>query len=157
MPVLSRELVEFLEGPNSIVVATHDGKLHPEVTRGLTLRCTGDDTVRVWLPARPAARAVANLALEKRIAVAVELPSLHKTRQLKGVVTAVRPAPDDRRALIDEAFAGFSAQCATIGVPPRLLERVVLWPAVEIELRVDAVFEQTPGPGAGEPLEAAKR
>ena len=41
MPPLTPEQIAFLEGPNSLVIATQDGNLVPEVTRGLALRCQG--------------------------------------------------------------------------------------------------------------------
>jgi hypothetical protein len=155
MPLITPELAQFLDGPNSIVVGTQDGKLMPECARALLLRCGSDgDSATVWLPAAVAARTIANLAVDKRIAIAAELPSQHKTRQLKGVATKVGDAPANRRATLEQAFELFIVQCGTVGLPRRLLERVVLWPAVEISVRVSAVFEQTPGPGAGEPLPA---
>jgi len=36
-----------------------------------------------------------------------------------------------------------------IGVPRRLVRNVTRWPAFAIEMRVEHVFEQTPGPNAG--------
>jgi hypothetical protein len=153
MPVLTADLRQFLEGPNSIIVATQDGGLMPEAARALVLRCGEDgDSVTMWLPVSEAPRTVANLKADPRIAVAVELPSMHITRQLKGVATKVGNAPAKRRALLDEAFEAFTLQCLAIGLPRRLLDRVVRWPATEITMRVESVFEQTPGPGAGELL-----
>src|SRR4029453_1259831 len=100
MALISAELREFLEGPNSIIVATQDGKLMPEAARAMVLRCEQDgDRVTVWLPTTVSARTVANMAIDKPIAVAVELPSQHKTRQLKGVATKVGPAPAKRCAM----------------------------------------------------------
>ncbi|HXU80292.1 MAG TPA: pyridoxamine 5'-phosphate oxidase family protein [Polyangia bacterium] len=155
MPLITPELARFLEGPNSIIVATQDGQRMPECARGLLLRCPGGDDVTLWLPAAVAARTAANLAVEPRIAVAAELPSAHVTRQLKGIATRVLTAPDQRRALLDEGWEAFVQQCGTVGLPRRLLDRVVRWPVTEIHIRVNAVFDQTPGPGAGEPLGGA--
>src|SRR5215213_10249328 len=90
---LTPEQVAFLEGPNSLAIATHDGQRLPEVTRALTLRCEGGDRVTVTLPARIAGAAVKNLAVEPRIAVGVNRPSTHKTYQLKGRALAVQEAP----------------------------------------------------------------
>jgi hypothetical protein len=151
MPLITPELARFLEGPNSIIVATQDGQRMPECARGLLLRCQGDD-VTVWLPSAVSARTEANLAADPRIAVAAELPSAHLTRQLKGVVTRVLTAPESHRSLLEEGFEAFVQQCGSVGIPRRLLERVIRWPATEVHLRVNAVFDQTPGPGAGEPL-----
>jgi hypothetical protein len=154
MALITPELAQFLEGPNSIIVGTQDGKRMPDCARGLLLRCQGDD-VTLWLPSAVSARTEANLAIDPRIAVAAELPSAHKTRQVKGLVTRVLTAPESHRALLQEGFEAFIQQCGTVGLPRRLLERVILWPATEVHFRVNAVFEQSPGPGAGEPLGSA--
>jgi hypothetical protein len=153
MALLTPALRQFLEGPNSIIVGTQNGQLVPECARGLMLRCGEGDQVSVWLPVSASARTIANLAADERIAIALELPSAHVTRQLKGVAIKVGAAPAKRRAMLDEGFERFIEQCGTVGLPRRLLDRVVRWPATEIVVRVEAVFEQTPGPGAGEPFE----
>ena len=99
MPPFSPEQIAFLEGPNSLVIATQDGKLVPEVTRALALRCQGTDQVVVWLPVRIATRALANLKHEPRIAVGVSRPSSHQTFQLKGRALRVAEAPPRRRSV----------------------------------------------------------
>jgi hypothetical protein len=40
----------------------------------------------------------------------------------------------------------------SIGVPRRLTRSVAHWPAFAIRIRVEQIFEQTPGPNAGSPL-----
>ena len=35
-------------------------------------------------------------------------------------------------------------------MPARLLHPVVRWPALEIVVEVNEIYDQTPGPGAGE-------
>jgi len=39
-----------------------------------------------------------------------------------------------------------------IGVPRRLTEGWNMWPCVALTMEVHELYEQTPGPGAGEPL-----
>ena len=147
---LTPEQIAFLEGPNSLVIATQDGQLVPEVTRALALRCDGGDRVTVTLPARIAGRAVANLAVEPRIAVGVNRPSSHRTYQLKGRVLAVTEAPLAGRERVEAAFAAFANEVTMVGLPPRLLQAVVRWPVIEILVEVAEIYDQTPGPGAGE-------
>jgi hypothetical protein len=43
---------------------------------------------------------------------------------------------------------------AFIGMPPRLTLRQDSWPCHAVRLRIESVFLQTPGPGAGAPLAA---
>ena len=146
---LTPEQVAFLEGPNSLVVGTQDGRRVPEATRALALRHEAGDRVTVYLPAGSSDQAVANLAREPRIAVGVSRPSTHKTYQLKGRALEVKPAPADAQPALEQAFAAFVQEAAAVGLPPRLLQPVVYWPAVMVLVEVSEVYDQTPGPGAG--------
>jgi Pyridoxamine 5'-phosphate oxidase len=150
MPPLTPEQIAFLEGPNSLVIATQDGNLVPEVTRGLALRCQGGDRVLVWLPARIASRAAANLKVEPRIAVGVSRPSSHQTFQLKGRALKVAEAAPEVQATLEQAFAAYIQEVGAVGMPARFLQPVVRWPLLEILVEVSEIYDQTPGPGAGE-------
>ena len=39
-----------------------------------------------------------------------------------------------------------------VGLPRVATDGWVMWPAVAVRFRVNALFDQTPGPGAGAPL-----
>jgi predicted pyridoxine 5'-phosphate oxidase superfamily flavin-nucleotide-binding protein len=150
MPPLSPDQIAFLEGPNTLAIATQDGNLVPEVTRALTLRCRENDRVVVWVAAHTAGRAVANLKREPRIALGVSRPSTHQTFQLKGRAVAVTEAGPEAQATIEQAFENFLQEAGAVGLPARLLQPVVRWPALEIVVEVNEIYDQTPGPGAGE-------
>ena len=154
MPPLAPALVEFLHGPNSILVATQDGALVPEVARGLAVRSDGPDRLTVWLGAAASGHTARNLARDSRIAVVLERPTTHRTLQLKGRSVVVRPAPDEDRAYAHAYLDAFFDECGQLGLPRRLLERVARWPLLRIDVEVSALFEQSPGPGAGEPYRA---
>ena len=150
MPPLSPAQIAFLEGPNTLAIATQDGNLVPEVTRALTLRHLGDGRVVVWVVAHTAGGAVANLQREPRIAVGASRPSSHQTFQLKGRAVTVRDAAPEAQATIERAFEDFVKEAGAVGLPARLLQPVVRWPALEIVVEVNEIYDQTPGPGAGE-------
>lgn len=151
MSLLSPDLVEFLDGPNSVMMATQNGSLKPTSTRALTLTCVpGQDRVKVWLPSSVTERAIEDLRVDKRIAVGCSRASSHQTFQLKGHVVNVRSLPEDIKPEVARRFAIFAQECEQVGLPRRLLERVVIWPTVEIEVAVEEIYDQRPGPGAGE-------
>lgn len=150
MPLLSPEQIAFLEGPNTLAIATQDGNLVPEAARALNLRHLGDNRVAVWLASGVVGRTQQNLTREPRIAVAVSRPSSHQTFQLKGRAVSVKLAGPEARATIEQAFAAFLQEAAAVGLPARLLQPVVLWPALEIVVEVSEIYDQTPGPGAGD-------
>ena len=151
--MITPPIAAFLEGPNSTMVASHDAHLVPEIARAVALSCAPDgETLTVVLPTNASADVIRQLQSDPRIAIVCELPSTHRTLQLKGRVTSMRPTRVDERPAIEAALAAFSAGLELIGMPRRLTERLQGWPATSVEVRVEQLFEQSPGPGAGDPL-----
>jgi hypothetical protein len=72
--------------------------------------------------------------------------------QLKGTTTAVRLAGDDEHELVRTRLERFADVLHAIGVPRRVIRSINYWPAFAIDMKVEEVFEQTPGPKAGTPL-----
>ena len=156
MPLITAEIAAFLEGPNSIMVASHDADLVPEIARAAALRCAPDgEHVIVALPSGSAGSLLRQLTVDRTIAVVCERPASHRTLQLKGHVVALQATPDGGRADIERAWASFVDGVEQIGLPRRLTQRFARWPATSVEVRVEQLFEQTPGPGAGEPFPKA--
>lgn len=54
--------------------------------------------------------------------------------------------------MIERYRALLAEQLAFVGIPRRMTRRFAHWPCHRVELAVEGVFEQTPGPGAGAPL-----
>ena len=50
--------------------------------------------------------------------------------------------------------AALAQEYAFVGIPPSVTFRIAWWPCHAVRFRVEAVFQQTPGPGAGAPLGA---
>jgi hypothetical protein len=147
----------FLEGPNSIMVASHDAELVPEIARAVSLRCAPDgERVTVILPTPAGRDVIKQLEADPRIAIVCELSATHQTLQLKGRVLSMRPTREDERPAIEASVGAFFAALEQIGVPRRLTERLVRWPATSIEVQVEQLFEQSPGPGAGDPFHPTK-
>lgn len=153
MPPLTAEIVSFLEGPNSILIATQGGDLVPEIARALTIRCAPDrQRVTITLPTA-AARSIAHLQQDGRIAVVLERPTTHRTLQVKGRAIAIYPTPDSDRPFVERSMQAFFGECELVGMPRRLTDRAARWPLVSVDVEIDQAFEQTPGPGAGEPYQ----
>jgi hypothetical protein len=151
--LITPSIAAFLEGPNSTMVASHDAGLVPEIARAVALTCAPDgETVTVVLPTNASADVIRQLHADPRIAIVCELSSTHRTLQLKGRATAIRPSRDEERPAIEAALAAFVLHLEQIGLPRRLTERLVAWPATSITVRVEQLFEQSPGPGAGDPF-----
>ena len=145
-------VAEVLGGPAVIQIGTRDAELRP--AHALAVGAVVHDdraTVTVFLAERRAGTILKNLADNGRIAVAFGLVS-HEAYQLKGTYLASRPTTDDdvrrqeayRAAVVDAMRRVYPEALAR-----PIVEGVPYWPGVAITFRVEAVYLQTPGPGAG--------
>lgn len=151
--MISPELATFLESGVSILVGTRDGRLVPECTRGIGARVEeGGAELTIFLADAVAGPTFANVRENHRIAVGFSRAEDHRTFQLKGRVLSLAPAGEADRAVIDRYRCAWATALGAVGMPPRLTLRVAHWPAHAIRLRVESVFVQTPGPGAGAPF-----
>ena len=146
------KVVELLRGPAFLHVGTRDAELRPAHALPLGAR-VGDDreTVTFFVTERRSKRILSDLENNGRVAFAAALLS-HEAYQLKGVYVSSRPASDD-----DVAFqeAHRAKLCAALchWYPEEFAKAFILGfafrPSVAITFRVEEVFLQTPGPGAG--------
>jgi hypothetical protein len=125
----------------------------PAGCRAVALRTNRDLTeITVYLPMATSHEVVANVAATKRLAIVATYPPDHFAVQLKGTTTAVRLAADDESEFVHARMNSFADVLHTIGVPRRISGSLNCWPAFAVEMKVDEMFEQTPGPKAGTPI-----
>lgn len=152
---IPEDLVEFVESGVAILVGTRDAALRPDAIRGFGLAVhPGRTRVTVFLGAGTATRARANAEANGSIAVCLSRPIDNFTLQLKGHAVEVRAAEDAERAVVDRYGASYLEQLFLVGIPRTLARRIRMWPALAITFDVSDIFVQTPGPGAGQRLEA---
>ena len=137
----------------SILVGTVDAQGNPACCRGIAL-ATKDafDTVTVYVPAATSQETIANVATTRRVAIVATDPPTHESIQIKGVSRGVRLAPPSEQQFVAERLDGFADALQQFGLPRRVTRSIAHWPAFMIEVSVEEVFEQTPGPKAGAPL-----
>lgn len=151
--LLSLELREFLESGLAIVIATRDGELQPDGSVAWAVRVHEDRShLTVFLHELAAMEMLRNLEAHPEIAIDFDQPTSHRACQVKGVFLASRRAEDSERAEIERQIAGFAADLEAIGIPRAATAGWKTWPCTALELRVATLYEQTPGPGAGDPL-----
>jgi hypothetical protein len=71
---------------------------------------------------------------------------------VKGVYLSSRRARVAERPEIDRQLEAFITDLEAIGIPRTMMTGWKTWPCTALEVRVTELFEQTPGPGTGEPL-----
>jgi|SRR5690349_7828193 hypothetical protein len=137
----------------AILVGTVDGAGVPATCRGIAVNSSdGLETLTVYVPVATSHTTIQNLATTRRLAVGATHPIEHSATQLKGSSTDVRLARDDEAAFVRARLDAFADVLDTIGVPRRVTNSVAHWPAFAITMRVEQIFEQTPGPKAGSRL-----
>ncbi len=151
--MITPELARFIESGISVLVGTRDARLRPDCLRAAGVRAdAAAGTLTIFLPAKTSERALANLADNGRIAVTVTRAIDHRSLQIKGEAVAVRPSSPEERGFIEQYLELLAADWSHVGVPRKATKSMNYWPAFTVTLRSEALFEQTPGPGAGGPL-----
>jgi hypothetical protein len=118
---------------------------------GVSVRDAGR-CARVYLPCANAKRTVENLLATRKIAVTLSRPASHRTIQLKGCLEHIGQTPEQDRSEVERLFAPFLEDLAYLGIPRAIITRTNRWPCWSVDFSVDEIFEQTPGPRAGQPL-----
>jgi hypothetical protein len=149
--LITGELAQFVEQGIGIYIGTRNDALEPNGARAVAARVDGAELV-VYLADVAAERILPDLRSNGHAAVTFGRPVDERACQVKGTVVAVRPARDDERALIDAQWEGFTRQLEAIGVAREARSAWPTWPATAIALKPTAIFEQTPGPSAGQQL-----
>lgn len=147
------KLRRFLDGGISVIVGTVDAEGVPTCCRGVAIDSKDDfDTVTVYLPAATAGETVANLATTRRVAVSCTEPLSHESIQIKGVTRGVKLAPPQDRDFVTRRLEAFADTLDGFGLPRKVTRSLAHWPAFAIEVSVEQLFDQTPGPKAGQEL-----
>jgi hypothetical protein len=152
--LIPEELVEFFDSGVTLLVATVDVALHPEVVRGAGASMQGDRSgMTVYLNEALAARTVANLEATGSVAVCFTRPIDYRSVQVKGRATRARAVLESERPRIVRYHDALVEALYLVGVTRAASRRVRHWPCVAFDMVVEEMFHQTPGPGAGKRLE----
>jgi hypothetical protein len=157
-PLLDKTHAAFLGGPVTIGVASCDAKGLPSLARGYGCRISKDRRrVTVFLSAPQAEPLLRDLRAGRPVAVVFTRPKTHQTIQLKGTDAKVAPLGRGDRAITAAYANAFAGEVAAIGFKERFSRAIVSGTngeVVGVTFTPTAAFVQTPGPTAGQRLEA---
>jgi hypothetical protein len=145
-------VVEVLHGPAVMLVGTRDAKLNPAHTCAVGAVAHDDRrTVTFFVPESRSTRLLSHLRDNGRVAFTFGWVS-HESYQLKGTYLSSRPTTDED-VVRQEAYRQALLASVRQAYPEEIARPLVLGfaytPGVAVTFRVDEVFLQTPGPGAG--------
>lgn len=134
----------------SLLVGTVNSQNRPSCCRAVALAANDDvTTATVYIPVATSHETMQNLATTRRVAISASHPIDHCSIQLKGTAGDVRLAREEEAAYVKTRFAAFAEILDSIGIPSRVTLNATCWPVFAVDVRVEQVFEQTPGPRAG--------
>jgi hypothetical protein len=147
-------IIRFLEERANIGFAgTRDANLVPRGHRVSAWRIgPGGRTFTALLPDASAPHVLEALLDNGRVAVTLEEVGTHETYQIKGRYLSHRPAQPPDIDLASRARERFVKSLRSLYPHPGAAERLgasIPAPGLAVEIEVDEVFLQTPGPGAG--------
>jgi hypothetical protein len=157
-PLIDTEHAALIERLVSVNVGSRSRQNVPSAVRALAARLSPDRQRLTVFVARAQGEALlADIRATGAIAVVLSQPSTHLTLQVKGADAAEVPlVPGDREALARYAD-GMAADLGRIGWSEAFARALVgADPAdvVAVAFTITAAFAQTPGPRAGEKLQA---
>ena len=144
-------MAEFLQQGVAIHIGTRNERLEPNGARVVALTVDEDHAhVVAYVPAISAPRLLLDLENNRQGAVTVARPIDDRAAQVKGVFVSSWQAAEEERPLVMAQWERCLGRLETIGIPAVAAANWAVWPCIAIRLRVMAVFDQTPGPRAGE-------
>ena len=148
-------MATMLESPVSLIVGTVGADGLPDAGRAWGAEVIDGDRVRVLLSAN-AAITRRNVERGGAIAVTATHFSTNESVQLKGHAESIEePTPADR-IRFDRYCAGAARAIAELdGTPEELVMRFMTGAVVACVVRVESLFDQTPGRSAGVQLAPA--
>ena len=151
--MIDAELKAFLEGAVGIHLGTRSDGNEPNGVRAVAAAVEdGGERLVVYLANVAAERVLPDLEANGQAAVSFGRPVDERACQVKGVFEQARGAREDERARVAAQWESFLDNLEQIGIGRLAYGAWVTWPCVAIRLKVNALFNQTPGPGTGAPL-----
>ena len=157
--LIGPELAALLARPVSSNVASRDAAQRPHLARSLGLRVSEDGRhLTVFLSASTSAQLLADLRANGEIAVVVSEPATNRTVQFKSRDARVVPVLLDDLEHLRACRAAFADSIAELGFAREVAHTVLGAPdddVVAVRFTPQHGFDQTPGPRAGQALDAA--
>lgn len=155
-PLLHDDTVAFIEREVAIDLASASADHHPSSCRGFACSVSPDrQRLTLFVRRGEAQQLLQDVLTQDAIAVVFCLPETEAAIQVKGHQIALSAASADDMLDIQRYRDAFIDGIVRIGHPRFFAEAYMAVEAghmVAISFQPDAVFEQTPGPRAGQPV-----
>jgi len=151
--MIDPQLASFLEEGIFIALATRNERLEPNGARVIAVAVEPDGAhLQAFLPVPAARDVLPDLESNGQVAICFARPPDERACQIKGECAGTRDASDEEREMVQGQWDRWLDRLTTIGFDRATFAHWPSWPCVAVRVRVRAIFNQTPGPGAGGPL-----
>ncbi len=146
------EVGSLLESGAAGWLATTNESGLPETTRVM-----GADvgpkrrSITLYVPLDQAGMTFDNLRKSDRLAVIFVKVTNYRAMQMKGDLISMREGNESDRPRVERYTRDFADDCVKVGLTRELILSLRDWPAMVVEMSVNAIFLQSPGPEAGTP------
>jgi hypothetical protein len=150
--MIPEKFVEFIHGNVIMSIGAGNEKMQTAVNRVLGAKVNSDgDSFTCFIPKAGADKLVSYLETCNKAAVGIGAPS-HEAYQFKGTSTSIRVADDGELAYMQAYVDRMSAYVKPFGIPEEYFSTYVVDPSIAVTVKVEEIYESTPGPGAGKLL-----
>jgi hypothetical protein len=156
---LHPDLLVFLQRGLSLYAGSTDARGWPQVARALAIRPVPGPQLLLAVPVEPAASLLAGIAATRQIALVLCQPTTHYTVQLKGRDASIEPLQVEQWPELDRNRDAFGAEILPFGFDAEFADA---WFSITgngpealrvVRFTPSGAWNQTPGPGAGAPME----
>ena len=156
MPHLPPEWLPHFSAGVSIRLGTCSRSGRPGICRALGAEVLPDGRVTVLVAENACGQALEAIRETRHVALVLGLPTTHRTLHIKGHDAETIETQPRHHALLAAHFEAFTAQISVFGFPRERL--VGTWytehdgELVAVRFSIAGAWDQTPGPGAGQPV-----
>ncbi|MDD3763667.1 MAG: hypothetical protein PHP86_10295 [Nevskiales bacterium] len=149
----------FMLGGLSLNLASCDPRLQPSLARacGCDLDADGG-RLSICVGRVQGAQVLGDIVAGAAVAAVFSEVVSHRTLQIKASSAVVRAPTRADHAAVDRYLERFATRLDAIGFTPRFVSALFSFDAGDfmvVEMRPEEIYSQTPGPGAGQRLQAA--
>ena len=151
--MINKALATFLEEGIAIQLGTRNARLEPNGVHVPAVKVDEDGMHLIaYVPDVAVPQVLPDLEENGHAALVFARPPDERACQVKGVFAGTHaPSHAERRFVLDQ-WDRWLARLETIGLPRAAFAHWPTWPCLGVRVRVTALFDQTPGPGAGAKL-----
>jgi hypothetical protein len=151
--MIDKRLAGFLEGGVGVHIGTRNDALEPNGARAISVEVERDGQhLLVFISDTAARRVLPDLQSNGQAALTFARPTDERACQVKGQFVHVRKVQHHELEHARQQWSDFLDNLEYIGIPRVASRTWIDIPDSAIRLRVTAVFDQTPGPQAGQTI-----